>query len=67
ALGSYNHSLPHHIEWIHKNVDKALLRGGSWIYDPNICRSAIRSIINRRDVHFNSFGFRVVCDVGITL
>ncbi|NEP85776.1 MAG: formylglycine-generating enzyme family protein [Okeania sp. SIO2C2] len=41
-----------------------VLRGGSWNYNPNFCRSAIRYFNIRRDIHINLFGFRVVCDAG---
>ncbi|KOP28179.1 hypothetical protein AMR41_01370 [Hapalosiphon sp. MRB220] len=41
----------------------ALLRGGSWIIHPTLCRSAFRYGILRD--HLNNFiGFRVVCAVG---
>ena len=39
---------------------RAVLRGGSWISNPQYCRSACR-IINNRDDHDDLFGFRVVC------
>jgi formylglycine-generating enzyme required for sulfatase activity len=39
---------------------RAVLRGGSWISNPQFCRSASR-IINNRDDHDDLFGFRVVC------
>jgi formylglycine-generating enzyme required for sulfatase activity len=44
---------------------RAVLRGGSWIYNPDYCRSASRYYYNRdvRDTYFN-IGFRVVCAVG---
>jgi formylglycine-generating enzyme required for sulfatase activity len=38
------------------------LRGGSWGYFPDFCRSAIRRPGNRRDHRYGNFGFRVVCD-----
>ena len=43
------------------------LRGGSWYDYPNNCRSAIRDYYNRRDVHYDFIGFRLVCDGGRTL
>jgi formylglycine-generating enzyme required for sulfatase activity len=45
---------------------RAVLRGGSWLDDPRICRSASRDNDLRavRDVIGNSIGFRVVCAVG---
>jgi formylglycine-generating enzyme required for sulfatase activity len=44
----------------------AVLRGGSWINNPYICRSASRNNINRaeRDGIYSYIGFRVVCAVG---
>jgi formylglycine-generating enzyme required for sulfatase activity len=43
------------------------LRGGSWYYDPDFCRSACRLLSDRRDSPFSSLGFRVVCGAGRTL
>ena len=43
------------------------LRGGSWSFNPNFCRSAIRNNYIRRDDHINYIGFRLVCDGGRTL
>jgi formylglycine-generating enzyme required for sulfatase activity len=40
-----------------------LLRGGSWILIPQICRSAYRVHINYRD---GNVGFRVVCEAART-
>ncbi|NEQ40202.1 MAG: formylglycine-generating enzyme family protein [Okeania sp. SIO3I5] len=45
----------------------AVLRGGCWIYIPNYCRSAFRSLSIRRDNHINNIGFRLVWDSGRTL
>ena len=44
-----------------------VLRGGSWGYDPNLCRSAIRDFNNRRDVRYSDIGFRVIRVFGRTL
>jgi eukaryotic-like serine/threonine-protein kinase len=47
--------------WISGNDnDYRLLRGGSWHYNPNHCRSANR---NRRSAadRYNTVGFRVIC------
>ena len=58
--------------WVDSNEDSSThsytrLRGGSWIYYPNICRSAVRNYYLRRDDHFYDSGFRLVCDGGRTL
>ncbi|OPH10183.1 formylglycine-generating enzyme family protein [Cylindrospermopsis raciborskii] len=47
---------------------RAVLRGGSWIYNPHYCRSASRGNYNRggRDLIDDGIGFRVVCAVGRT-
>ena len=44
-----------------------VMRGGSWGFNPNYCRSAIRIDFNRRDIRVNDSGFRVVCVFGRTL
>ena len=47
-----------------KNKDKSSysgLRGGSWDYYPDDCRSGFRYYIDRRDVHYITVGFRVAC------
>lgn len=41
----------------------AVLRGGSWNYSPNSCRSAYRFFIGRY-VSYYTLGFRVVCVAG---
>ncbi|TRU33348.1 MAG: formylglycine-generating enzyme family protein [Microcystis aeruginosa Ma_MB_F_20061100_S20] len=43
-----------------------VLRGGSWYYSPNYCRSAYRTY-NDRPGYGNDLGFRVVCGAGRTL
>ena len=53
--------------WLDGEKDRSPLRGGSWDYIPNYCRSAIRNNSYRRDVHNDVTGFRVVCDGGRTL
>ena len=45
---------------IEKNTNTRLLRGGSWNYDPENCRSAYRNFYNLDDYN-NIIGFRVVC------
>ena len=48
---------------------RAVMRGGSWIFNPRFCRSASRAYDVRggRDFINLSIGFRVVCVVGRTL
>ena len=53
--------------WLNGDKDKSPLRGGSWVGDPDYCRSAIRNIYLRRVDHISLTGFRVVCDGGRTL
>ena len=43
-----------------KNTIRGLLRGGSWFYNPDYCRSAYRLILNLVDGSY-TLGFRVVC------
>lgn len=50
------------------NDNRSPVRGGSWDYDPDDCRSASRgSYIRERDGTDDNVGFRVVCGVGRTL
>jgi formylglycine-generating enzyme required for sulfatase activity len=44
----------------HISSDIKVLRGGSWDYGPQYCRSANR-FGNIRDLRLNNIGFRVVC------
>ncbi|MFM7474756.1 MAG: SUMF1/EgtB/PvdO family nonheme iron enzyme [Microcystis aeruginosa] len=55
--------------WIENgNDNRSPLRGGSWGYNPNYCRSAIRyDYYFRRVNRINNYGFRVVCIFGGTL
>ncbi|NER07273.1 MAG: formylglycine-generating enzyme family protein, partial [Okeania sp. SIO3C4] len=41
-----------------------VLRGGSWYNNPDLCRSAYRVSTDRRDIHDDIFGFRIVCSGG---
>ena len=50
-----------------ENEPYTVLRGGSWIYYPDNCRSASRANVNRRDDRSLGNGFRVVCGFGRTL
>ncbi|OWY63978.1 hypothetical protein B7486_49910 [cyanobacterium TDX16] len=48
--------------WIDdRNDERRVVRGGSWYYYPNKCRSAFRNYIQPH-LH-NGLGFRVVCGV----
>jgi formylglycine-generating enzyme required for sulfatase activity len=51
--------------WIDNNNESHVLRGGSWDVSPENCRSASRSIYIR-GLHYDTFGFRVVCAFGRT-
>ncbi|ARI81300.1 SUMF1/EgtB/PvdO family nonheme iron enzyme [Microcystis sp. LEGE 00066] len=55
--------------WIENGYNnRSPLRGGSWCYIPNSCRSAYRTSLDRRGSSLNvSNGFRVVCGAGRTL
>ena len=54
--------------WIENGNDNlSPLRGGSWYYDPNRCRSAYRYDNDRRGNVDYDYGFRVVCGAGSTL
>ncbi|MFK8186316.1 MAG: formylglycine-generating enzyme family protein [Phormidesmis sp.] len=48
--------------WLSSDTDKRILRGGSWFFFPDLCRSAFR---NRRvpETRFNRTGFRVACEL----
>ncbi|MEM9275917.1 MAG: SUMF1/EgtB/PvdO family nonheme iron enzyme [Cyanobacteria bacterium P01_F01_bin.143] len=46
--------------WISGVGSKKVIRGGSWLFIPNFCRSALR-YDDARDVRYSSLGFRVIC------
>ncbi|QEI43802.1 Serine/threonine-protein kinase pkn1 [Dolichospermum sp. UHCC 0315A] len=46
--------------WTSQSGNIKMLRGGSWDYDPEDCRSAYRNDLNLDSFH-NNIGFRVVC------
>ena len=46
--------------WSRQSSDTKLLRGGSWDYNPEDCRSACRGS-NGLDAYDSNIGFRVVC------
>ncbi len=52
--------------WVDTNDSIHVLRGGSWIYDPDGCRSAFRGRSDADDYGSN-VGFRVVCAPARTL
>lgn len=51
---------------LYQKTGGAVLRGGSWFFIPNSCRSASRNNSSSRVVSGNGIGFRVVCTVGRT-
>jgi formylglycine-generating enzyme required for sulfatase activity len=54
--------------WVENGNDNCSpLRGGSWGFDPIVCRSAFRNCSYRRDFRNDDIGFRVVCVFGRTL
>ena len=46
--------------WVLNNNNTFVMRGGSWLNDPDDCRSAIRGS-RERDVCYRFVGFRVMC------
>ena len=58
--GSYEGAPTDGSPWLMGTDSSKLLRGGSWFYDPGICRSAYRNNF-LPDYAFNAVGFRVVC------
>ena len=46
--------------WVSGGSSNYVMRGGSWNYSPDYCRSAYR-LYSTRGNRFNSLGFRVVC------
>jgi formylglycine-generating enzyme required for sulfatase activity len=54
--------------WTSQSGNIKVLRGGSWVYDPQDCRSASRDV-NYGDVRgyiYVNIGFRVVCGAAWT-
>ena len=59
--GSYEDTHKDGSAWLTDNSDaNRVNRGGSWFYDPRLCRSAARDF-NYPDFAFNNLGFRVSC------
>jgi formylglycine-generating enzyme required for sulfatase activity/uncharacterized caspase-like protein len=46
--------------WIDNENQSRLFRGASWVYNPEVCRSAIRATLNPVSA-ISDVGFRVVC------
>ncbi|ROI05359.1 SUMF1/EgtB/PvdO family nonheme iron enzyme [Microcystis aeruginosa FACHB-524] len=67
--GNYDGAPTDGSAWIEKgNDNRSPMRGGSWGYNPDYCRSAIRNpLYLRRDYRYLISGFRVVCVFGRTL
>ncbi len=53
--------------WLNGNDNFSPLRGGSWVSNPDYCRSAFRDFNDAREVRINNYGFRVVCVFGRNL
>jgi formylglycine-generating enzyme required for sulfatase activity len=51
--------------WIDNDNIYRMLRGGSWYYGPEDCRSASRNV-NVAGSRYYDLGFRVACGVGGT-
>ncbi|MFN9487655.1 MAG: formylglycine-generating enzyme family protein, partial [Cyanobacteriota bacterium] len=58
--GSYKDAPEDGSAWLLEEGKQRLLRGGSWLSLPRLCRSAFRFHF-RPDFALNPFGFRVVC------
>jgi formylglycine-generating enzyme required for sulfatase activity len=50
--------------WIDNDNQYQVLRGGSWVFNPEGCRSAYRYDFVTRDGPYNYIGFRIVCAAG---
>ncbi len=51
------------IAWLSENNNsRRILRGGSWDFDPQYCRSASRYAYSPTALPLSQFGFRVVCE-----
>ncbi len=57
---NYYQNLAEHLAELLKDGRDRILRGGSWNFDPRICRSAYRNR-NNPAVTFDVNGFRVAC------
>ena len=52
--------------WLSADSNVKVIRGGSWCYNPRLCRSAFR-FYDSRALRNSYFGFRVACVVPSTL
>ncbi|MGL6341584.1 MAG: caspase, EACC1-associated type [Waterburya sp.] len=59
---SYKNAPTDGSSWLLENSNFKVIRGGSWNFNPDICRSAYRND-NNRDFRYSYFGFRVMCVV----
>ncbi|NES65908.1 MAG: SUMF1/EgtB/PvdO family nonheme iron enzyme [Okeania sp. SIO2D1] len=50
--------------WLNGDDSRSPLRGGSWLGNPHLSRSAVRNLKDERDKDYYDIGFRVVCDGG---
>lgn len=58
--GNYENAPIDGSAWVTGDKDTTkILRGGSWYFDPNVCRSAVRYFSYPRDGNYY-IGFRVV-------
>jgi formylglycine-generating enzyme required for sulfatase activity len=65
--GNYEGASTGDSAWIEGgDSNRRIHRGGSWIFNPWLCRSAFRNVDEPGSVDF-SFGFRVVCSAPRTL
>jgi formylglycine-generating enzyme required for sulfatase activity len=51
--------------WTSQSDNQKMLRGGSWDFNPGLCRSAFRGS-DGAGFDFNNYGFRVVCGAAWT-
>lgn len=68
--GNYKGATTDGSAWVNNKNNNSfkMVRGGSWYYDPEYCRSAFRDSNDRAERYdYDDFvGFRVVCAVGRT-
>ncbi len=60
---NYDNAPSSGIAWLSENpANRRILRGGSWDFDPQYCRSASRYAYSPTAAPLNQIGFRVVCE-----